>query len=136
IDGAADRVSAEHEQHIDTEVTIPPRMDLSSGTYLDAVLRPGRGVELVPGVRIDAGVARRDDYAFVEPCFASRFRVAQGVAWIGALGLTHQLPSSTVHVPGYRTTSLELARQRAWQASESLEVSLPLSMLGKATVFY
>jgi TonB family protein len=136
IDGAADRVSAEHEQRFHTVVIIPPRMDLSSGTSLDAVLRPGRGVELVPGVRVDAGSARRDDYVFVEPRFASRLRVAQGVAWIGALGLTHQLPSSTVHVPGYRPTSLELARQRAWQASESLEVSLPLSMLGKATVFY
>jgi hypothetical protein len=136
IDGAVENVSAEHEQRGDVEVAYSPRTDATSGAYLDTVLRPARGVELVPGLRLDVGRARQDNHAFVEPRFASRLRVAHGVAWIGALGITHQLPSSTVHVPGYQPTDLELSRQRAWQVSESMEFVLPLSMLAKATLFY
>jgi TonB family protein len=135
-DFGADRVSGEREQRDDAAVTFADRTDFSGGLWSDAVLRPSRRVELVPGARLEAARSRDQDYVFVEPRLATRVQAAYGVAWIAAFGLTHQLPTSVVHVPGGQAGILEISEQAAWQASQGAEFVLPESMLGRATVFY
>jgi TonB family protein len=135
-DFGGDRVGADREKLGATELIFPARTDWSGGVYADAILRPTRGVELVPGMRFDVARSRGKDYGFSEPRLSTRLRVAQGVAWIGAFGVAHQLPTSSVHVPGQSPSALELSEQETWQASQGIEFVLPSAMLSKFSLFY
>ena len=117
-------------------VTQPTRVDLAGGAYADAIWRPARGVEIVPGMRLDVARARLKNHLFVEPRLGTRLRVAQGVSWVSAFGLAHQLPTQSVRVPGRAPNGLELAEQEAWQATSGVEFVLPASMLGKVNLFH
>ncbi|HWZ89613.1 MAG TPA: TonB-dependent receptor [Polyangiaceae bacterium] len=135
-DFGGDQIGADREKLGLSEVVYPGRTDWSGGVYSDAILRPTRGVELVPGVRFDVARSRGKDYGFSEPRLSARLRLAQGVAWISAFGVAHQLPTSSVHVPGLAPSALELSEQESWQASEGVQFVLPSAMLSKLTVFY
>jgi hypothetical protein len=113
-----------------------PRVDLAGGAYADAIWRPARVAEIVPGVRLDLARARQHNHVFVEPRLGTRLRVAQGVSWVSAFGVAHQLPTQSVRVPGRAPNGLELAQQEAWQATTGVEFVLPASMLGKVSVFH
>lgn len=119
-----------------SEVLYPARDDWSGGVHADAIWRPLRGVEIVPGVRFDVARTRGKGYQFAEPRLATRLRVAKGVAWVSAFGVAHQLPTASVRVPGQAPSALELAEQESWQTSQGIEFVLPSSMLGKFSVFY
>ncbi len=135
-DFGADQVGTDNEQLSGQEVSYPARTDWSGGAYADAILRPAHGVEMVPGVRVDLARVRDKDYAFPEPRLSTRLRVTQGVAWISAFGVAHQLPTASVDVPGQPPSALELSEQETLQASEGVEFVLPSAMLSKLTVFY
>jgi len=117
-------------------VTQPARVDLAAGAYMDAIWRPARAAEIVPGIRFDLARSRLKTHAFVEPRLGTRLRVAQGVSWVSAFGVAHQLPTQTVRVPGRTPNALELAEQEAWQATTGVEFVLPASMLGKVSLFH
>jgi TonB family protein len=132
----AERVSNERDYAAAENTVFPRRVDLSGTLFLDFVAQPLRGVELVPGMRVDTGVWRNDSYFFPEPRLGSRVRLWSGAAWVATFGRVHQLPTQSVRIPGIVATTLESSVQEAWQAAQGLEFVLPSSMLGKVTVFH
>jgi TonB family protein len=112
------------------------RTDERAAVYADAIYRPRRGVELVPGLRLEQARSRGASHTFVEPRAASRLRVADGLVWESVFGVANQLPTQSVRVPARTPNALELLPQQAWQAAESLELALPLDALGKLTLFH
>jgi hypothetical protein len=151
LDGALDDYSVRHSTPVDPETggtpsnAEPPRTNLTAGAGLDVVLRPARGVELVPGVRVsvfDSAHARaRDTLVAVDPRLSARTLLARGVAAVSSLGLVHQypalrvgaLPAPVVTAPGFPEGTREL--QRVFQASQGLEVALPWEFLVTGTGF-
>lgn len=117
-------------------ISQPVRVDYAAGAYADAIWRPARVAEIVPGVRFDFARQRLKNHVFVEPRLGARLRVAQGVSWVSAFGVAHQLPTQSVRVPGRAPNGLELAEQEAWQATSGVEFVLPASMLGKVSLFH
>ena len=87
--------------------------------------RPTSGVEIVPALRLDVFRTRGTTTVAPEPRIATRLRVAEGVAWISAFGETHQVPTFLVPVPGLNVGRGEASTQEVWQASQSVELSLP-----------
>jgi hypothetical protein len=136
-DFGAQRFDPEHTQVVGIGPTIfPTRTDLAGGGYADLVWRLGRGTEIVPGARVDLLRSRGERHTFFEPRLATRTRLAQGLSYLAGFGLAHQLPASTVLMPGRRPNLLELSNQRSTQANQGLEYALPDGMLGRTTVFY
>lgn len=135
-DVGIERFEAETEDVQGSSRAFPARADLTGGAYADVILRPVRGVEIVPGARLDLHRSRNEDFAFFEPRLTSRVRIAHGVAWVSAFALAHQLPANSGRVPGGGPSLLELDEQEAWQASEGIQVALPFSMAAKATAFH
>src|SRR5690606_3015133 len=58
------------------------------------------------------------------------------LAWLSGFGLSHQLPSYRVFVPGGDASVLEQGVQHAYQATQGLEAALPSAMYWRGTVFY
>jgi hypothetical protein len=123
------------ENDRDPRFSSASRTDAIGGVFLEAIARASSRIELVPGVRVDVARSRGEDFIFVDPRFASRVRVAEGVAWISAFGVAHQLPTAVVRVPGIPPGALELSPQQAFQMSQGIEVALPEKMLAKVTAF-
>jgi hypothetical protein len=132
----AERVANERDFSGLGVTTFPRRVDLSGTVFLDFVAQPLRGVELVPGMRIETGVWRDDSYFFPEPRLASRVRLWPGAAWVATFGRVHQLPTASVRIPGLVGNTLESSVQEAWQSAQGLEFVLPSSMLAKLTLFH
>lgn len=135
-DFGVDDVGSEHAQIAGGARVYPARTDLAGGAYADFVWRPGRGIEIVPGLRVDLGRSRGEDYVHVDPRLAARTRLAHGLSYLASFGLAHQLPTDTVLMPGRQPNLIELSNQRASQLSQGLEYALPDGMLGRTTVFY
>lgn len=135
-DAGVERFDAERAQVDDGARWFPARTDLAGGGYVDAVWRAARGVEIVPGVRVDVQRTRGAAHVFVEPRLGTRARLAQGLSYLASFGLAHQLPSATVLMPGRRPNLLELSDQLAVQASQGFEYALPDGMLGRTTFFH
>jgi TonB family protein len=135
-DAGASNVKTELDYVGQQVLSQPARVDYAGGAYADAIWRPARAAELVPGVRLDLTRAREQNHVFVEPRLGTRLRIAQGVAWVSAFGVAHQMPTQSVRVPGRAPNGLELAQQEAWQATTGVEFVLPSSMLGKVSLFH
>ncbi|HET9960090.1 MAG TPA: TonB-dependent receptor plug domain-containing protein [Polyangiaceae bacterium] len=131
-----ERVLGEREQVGDEYVAYPNRTDRASGAYADVLLRPLRGVEIVPGLRVDAIRSRGEEHLFVDPRLSVRARLKQGVAYLAGFGLAHQVPTSAVRMPGRRPNALERSVQESIQATQGLEYTLPWGMLGRTTLFH
>ena len=137
VDGNVESYQPELEQLPQgTTVTYAARRDLNLGVWSELSLKPRRGFEIVPGFRLDASRSRGTTYTFPEPRLSTRVRVVPKLAWLSGFGLAHQLPSYRVYVPGGRVGALELAPQRAYQATQGFELALPSAMYGRATVFH
>jgi hypothetical protein len=132
----AERVANERDFTAGETTTFPKRVDLSGTVFLDFVAQPIRGVEMVPGIRVDTGVWRSDSYFFPEPRLGTRVRLWSGAAWVSTFGRVHQLPTQSVRIPGVIGSTLESSVQEAWQTAQGLEFVLPSNMLGKVTVFH
>lgn len=135
-DAGPSNVKTEEDRLGSQVISQPARVDFAGGVYGDAIWRPARVAELVPGLRIDFARARQQNHAYVEPRLGTRLRVAQGISWVSAFGIAHQLPTQSVRVPGRAPNGLELAEQEAWQATTGVEFVLPASMLGKVSLFH
>src|SRR5262249_32989450 len=118
----------------------PPPTNLSAGAHVDVGWQIGRRVELVPGVRFDrfapsrarapgATTRVRTVAPAFDPRLAARVTVTPAVAWLSALGLSHQypalrvgsLPAPIVTVPGFPFGDSQL--QTVAQASQGLEIA-------------
>lgn len=135
-DIGAEQVDGEQEQVDESFVRYPERVDRSGGVWADLVIRPARGVELVPGARADFVRSRDKEHTFVEPRLSTRTRLFQGFAHIAGFGLANQVPTDSVRMPGLEPNLLELSRQESVQAWQGVEYALPGSMLGRTTVFH
>lgn len=136
LDGNVESYEPEIEQQPQGVVTYAARTDTNLGLWSELSLKPRRGFEIVPGFRLDASRSRGSSYAFPEPRLSTRVRVVPKLAWLSGFGFTHQLPTYRVYVPGGQVGGLELGVQRAYQATQGLELALPSSMYGRATVFH
>jgi hypothetical protein len=131
----------------------PPPTNLSAGLHADFVWRVTRDVELIPGARFDLYASTRRNEApmrghsraalpAVDPRLAARVRLSRGVVWVSALAMAHQYPSlrvgdipaPLVSVPGFPFDRRKL--QTVAQASQGVELSLPLDLTLTATGFY
>lgn len=136
-DFGAQRVQGEQEQTgYSSARTFPTRTDLAAGAYADLVWSPTRGVEIVPGARLDVQRSRGERATFFEPRLSTRTRLLKGVAYLAGFGVAHQLPATAIRVPAQRPSLLELYRQQALQVSQGLEYALFDGMLGRTTLFH
>jgi TonB family protein len=136
FDANAERYEPELEQFPQGDVLYAARTDANLGAFGELSLKPRRGFEIVPGFRFDFSRSRGKNYAFPEPRLSTRVRVAPRLAWLSGFGLAHQLPSYRVYVPGGQISALELNEQRAYQATQGVELALPEAMYARATVFH
>jgi hypothetical protein len=109
--------------------------DFEAGMYADAVWRPLRAVEMVPGLRLDAYQARGRTALAPQPRLAAKIRVSREVSWIAALGVAHQEPTEEVFVPAKLPDVVDEAPRDSFQASQAVEVRLPSSMRVRITGF-
>ncbi len=135
-DGNLERYDAEEVRIQQQTQSFPARTDHNLGVWSELSLKPRRGFEIVPGMRLDASRSRRKNYLYPEPRLSSRVRVATRLAWLSGFGLAHQLPAYRVYVPGGQVGGLEYGEQRAYQATQGVELALPEAIYGRATVFH
>jgi TonB family protein len=138
LDATLEAYDTEREQY---EPELPPtiypaRTDGSLGVWSELRLKPRRGFEIVPGFRLDASRSRGRSYVFPEPRLSTRVRLVPKLAWLSGFGLAHQLPTYRVYVPGANVGLLERGEQRAYQATQGVEMALPASMYARATLFH
>lgn len=136
IDGNLEGYQPELEQQPRGLVRYAARMDTNLGVWSELGLKPRRGFEIVPGFRLDASRARGSAYVFPEPRLSTRVRLVPRLSWLSGFGLSHQLPTYRVYVPGGQPGGLELGVQHAYQATQGLEMALPASMYGRLMLFH
>jgi hypothetical protein len=136
LDGNLEQYDPEQEQREGTTLIYPARTDANLGLWSELSLKPRRGFEIVPGFRLDVSRSRGTTYTFAEPRLATRVRLVPKLSWLSGFGLTHQLPAYRVYVPGGQAGALELGVQRAYQATQGLEMALPEAMYARATLFH
>src|SRR5207237_6438828 len=108
-------------------------------------------VEIVPGVRVDlfestrangpSGAPASAIVPAFDPRLSARVTIAPWLTWLSSLGLSHQypvlrvgaIPPLLVSVPGFPARDSQL--QTLAQASQGLEVTLPLDVTLTATGF-
>jgi hypothetical protein len=113
----------------------PAHTDLEMAGYADAVFRPFRGVELVPGFRMDAYRTRGNAVLAPQPRLAAKVRIAPRLSWISTVGIAHQEPTEEVFVPAKLPDSIDDASRDAFHLSEGLEAALPWSLRARVTGF-
>jgi hypothetical protein len=116
-------------------IALRPHTDLEGGLHGDLVWRPLAGVELVPGVRLDAYRTRDRNVVAPQPRVAAKIHIAPRVAWISALGVAHQEPTEEVFVPAKLPSRFDEESRTSYQFSEGLEFPLPDGMRARATAF-
>jgi hypothetical protein len=136
MDASAEAYGTEVNRFDTLSLTTAPRTDFNLAQFADVSLRPLRGFEVAPGLRLDTARSRGRWQTFPEPRLATRVRISAGVAWLSNFGLTHQLPAYRVYVPGGQPGPLEWGTQRAYQAAEGVEAALPASLYSRVTVFH
>jgi TonB family protein len=113
-----------------------PHTDVEGGLYGDAIWRPGRGIEVVPGFRFD-GYRTRDQTSWApQPRLATRVQMIPGVTWVSAIGTAHQEPTEQVFVPAKLPNPIDEASQTNYQFQEGAEFRLPSGMHARVAGFY
>jgi TonB family protein len=105
-----------------------PHTDFEASAYADAIWRPLRAIEIVPGIRLDVGRSRERPDVALQPRLASRVNLAPRLAWLSAFGFSHQTPTETVFVPASPPDPIELSTRDGYQLSEALELRMPARM--------
>jgi TonB family protein len=129
----------------------PPPTNMTAAAHLDLVWRLAPRLEIVPGVRLSvfdsnrasapAGDQTRTTVPAFDPRLSARVTVTPALAAISTVGISHQypalragpLPGLILSAPGFPFGDTHL--QRAIQASQGVEVSLPAEVTLTATGF-
>ena len=129
----------------------PPPTNLTGAVHADVVWRPVPRLELVPGLRAGVfesnrasappGAPTRTTAPALDPRFSARVTVGPRLAAISSFGISHQFPALragpvpglVLSAPGFPFGDTQL--QRALQASQGVEVSLPADVTLTATGF-
>jgi hypothetical protein len=119
----------------------PPPTNVTAAAHADVVWRVTPRVELVPGVRAgvfdstratgSSGLRATTTVPAVDPRLSARVTIAPAVAWLAALGLSHQypvlrvgaIPAMLLSVPGFPAGDAHL--QSVAQVSQGVELALP-----------
>ncbi|MCK6536512.1 MAG: TonB-dependent receptor [Polyangiaceae bacterium] len=115
--------------------TFPSRDDLATGAWLDVVLEPVDGVEIVPGLRLDRYQSGQASAFAADPRLAARFEVSPSLRIIHAYGIAHQPPAFVTPLPGLSPAELEGGLQTAFQTSAGVELDLPEEVVASVTAF-
>lgn len=97
-----------------------PRLDLSLAAWLQAPLRLGSRLSLLPGVRAEVFASSGEVALALDPSIAAELEVTRGVALVHAHGLASQMPSFIVAGPGFRPGLDQGGLQRALHTSGGL----------------
>ncbi len=138
----------------DARSLYPDRDDVVIGVRADGIWKANKRVEVVPGLRFDLftsrpasgqsaprfglfsdSLMRATAIVGVDPRLATRVSVNARTTWITTFGVSHQPPSLPVPVPGLQLGRLNTGLQTSLQASQGVEVKLPLEFTATATVF-
>jgi hypothetical protein len=144
---------------LDLKSLFPTRNDVMIGAYADSVWKASRRVEVVPGFRADVFTSRlaspseltapANDHTAplpgaminstaalgLDPRLATRFVASPVATWVTTFGVSHQPPSLVVPIPGLTLGLLDTGLQTSLQASQGVELSLPLDVTLTATAF-
>ncbi|WP_394841472.1 TonB family protein [Pendulispora brunnea] len=151
LDPDGNRLSPEESPY---SILYAPRHDVTLGAYADVAWRPSRRVELTTGLRADVFTSRRIDQPVihildrehpigapatatvaVDPRIAARVLLMPKLTYLAAFGITHQPPSTLIPIAGLGLTERRDHLQTAFQASQGLELALPLDFTATANVF-
>ena len=113
----------------------PSRNDLALGVRGDLVLKLGRRLELVPGLRVDLFGSEGAVRLALDPRLSLRTLLTERVSLVTALGIAHQAPAFVVPVPGFQPGGLRGGLQRSIQESIGVEVELAKATIATVTVF-
>lgn len=128
----------------------PARQEVMIGGHAELAFRPFDPVEIAPGLRIDLYDAHSWTPAFrprantfiggtgevaVEPRLQTRVRITKSLSHISTIGVAHQPPAFVVPIPGLSIGRLNHGLQQAIQASQGIELQLPLDFTLAATGF-
>lgn len=143
--------NARSRRDSDSLALFPPRHDLVAGVHLDAVIRAAPRWEVTPGIRADYYASVRDlagasadeqrragnaAVPAVDPRILSRLELSSKVTLVSTFGLSHQPPSLFIPIPGLQIGRLAGGLQTSVQASQGVEVGLPLGFTLTPTVFF
>ncbi len=132
----------------------PDRNDVMLGAYADAIWRVHPRIEIVPGLRADIFTSRASGIAAglgsdsriltggpavaapsLDPRLSSRITVDPRLVLVTTFGVAHQPPAFVVPVPGADLGTLAGGLQSSIQASQGVELRLPLGFTLTTTVF-
>ncbi len=129
----------------------PPPTDITGNAHADVVWRVAPPVEIVLGARVGLFESTRADgpsgaqatttVPAFDPRLSARVTISPDVAWLSALGLSHQypvlrvgaIPAMLISVPGFPQGDSQL--QTVAQASQGVEITLPADFTLTTTGF-
>jgi TonB family protein len=112
------------------------RVDFATGAHVDTVLTMIPRMEIVPGVRFDAFGSGGEHALAVDPRLSARFAVSDHVRILHAYGVASQPPSIPISLPGITIARLRGGLQRAVQTSAGVEADLPADFTATGAVFH
>jgi TonB family protein len=128
-------------------ISFPTKTDVNFAVRGDVIWRVHPRIEVVPGLRIDyfstipqfnlgplksSGAAGTISF---DPRAASRVTITKDFALLTTFGVAHQPPSTAIPIPGLDIGTLAEGLQSSLQASQGIEVKLPLDFTLTATAF-
>lgn len=127
------------------------RDDVMFGVRGDVVWRVHPRIEVVPGVRFDVFTSRPAPQApggstvisgrggtgipAIDPRVASKITLSKKAAFLSTFGVAHQPPSSAIPIPGLDLGALNDGLQSSVQASQGIELGLPMDFTLTTTAF-
>jgi TonB family protein len=131
-----------------SRVTGADQTDVNSGLYAELVWRAAPRIELRPGLRVDVFTSRYPGQRVLggasgtalargalDPRLAFRWDATDTLAWVAALGVTHQASNIPFPSPGLQFSQLASGLQSAYQVSAGAEIKLPAEFTATADVF-
>lgn len=128
-------------------ISFPTKTDVNFAVRGDVIWRVHPKIEVIPGIRFDyfsttpkfaAGPFKNAGAAgtiSVDPRAASRITVTKDLALLTTFGVAHQPPSTAIPVPGLDIGTLADGLQSSLQASQGIEMKLPLEFTLNVTGF-
>ncbi len=113
-----------------------PRTDSATGTWIEARLRPGAGVEVTATARGDVFTSAGRVVFGPSPRLSAHVPLTKEVAFVAAMGIAPQPPSFAVPLPAVGFRGLPGGLSFGYQKSAGAEVALPLRFKLQAIGFH
>jgi hypothetical protein len=113
----------------------PLDLEQIAGAYAEIALRPARGVEVVPGLRLDAYHSPGTVTPSIDPRLAARIATGPNATSITSFAVAHQEPTFAIPSPGLRLDASG-GLQQVVQFAQGAELRLPWDLTTSVTGFY